>query len=59
MIRYRIVQKDTVCEGMLIDGAQETLQQLESAFPDKKYAIEDYQYVSPEGKGIGRDPDLH
>ena len=59
MIRYRVVQKDTVAENMANEESQEMLQQLSAAFPDKKYEVEEYQHILPEYKGIGHDPDLH
>ncbi len=59
MIRYRIIQKDIVCDGMMKNDALEALQQFQSAHPDLKYDIEEYTYVPPEGRGLGRDPELH
>lgn len=48
-----------VCDGMCYNDALLTLQQLQDAYPDNEYEIEEYNYVSPEGKRLGRDPDLH
>ena len=65
MIKYRIFQNDAlglgrqVCDGMLKIDAQSLLMQLRSTYPDNYYEIEEYNFVPPEGKGIGRDPDLH
>ena len=41
------------------NDALEALQQFQSAHPDLKYDIEEYTYVPPEGRGVGRDPELH
>ena len=38
---------------------REALQMFQSANPKKTYEIEEYDYIPPEGKGMGRDPDLH
>ena len=59
MKKYRIIQKDILCDGMEKNEALETLQMFQSNTPDKKYEIEEYDYIPPEGKGMGRDPDLH
>ena len=44
---------------MSYDDALSTLQQLRDAYPDYEYDIEEYNYVSPDAKRYGRDPDLH
>ena len=59
MIRYRIIQKDIVCDGMIHKDAMEALLQIQDANPKSKYDIEEYDYTQAEGKGLGRDPDLH
>ena len=59
MLRYRIIHTDMVCDGMCYDDALLTLQQLRAAYPDNEYDLEEYNYVPPEGKRLGRDPDLH
>ena len=59
MIKYRIIHTNTVCDGMSYDDALSTLQQLRDAYPDYEYDIEEYNYVSPDAKRYGRDPDLH
>ena len=60
-IRYRILQKqDVVGDGFFnYEAAYELFVQLKDTYPDKEYEIEKYQYISPEGKLFGRDPDLH
>ena len=59
MIRYRIIHTDMVCDGMMYDDALLTLQQLQDTNPDIEYEIEEYNYVPPDAKRYGRDPDLH
>ena len=65
MLRYRIFQNDglglgrQVCDGMLEIEARELMFQLQDTYPDNNYEIEEYNFVPLEGKGIGRDPDLH
>ena len=56
MIRYRIIQKDIVCDGMMHNDAMEALLQIQDANPKSKYDIEEYDYTPAEGKGLGRDP---
>ena len=56
MKKYRIIQKDILCNGMDENEALETLLMFQSNTPDKKYEIEEYD---PEANRIGRDPDLH
>jgi len=59
MIKYRIIQKDIVLEAMDELEALEALQMIIALNPDKKYCTEEYEWVQPEGKLYGRDPDLH
>ena len=56
MKKYRIIQKDILCEALDKNEALETLQMFRSSTPDKKYEIEEYDL---EANRIGRDPDLH
>tara|TARA_R110002020_G_scaffold154883_1_gene335579 strand:+ start:23 stop:193 length:171 start_codon:yes stop_codon:yes gene_type:complete len=56
MKKYRIIQKDILCNGMDENEALETLLMFQSNTPDKKYEIEEYD---SEANRIGRDPDLH
>jgi hypothetical protein len=44
---------------MMYDDALLTIQQLRAAYPDNEYEIEEYNYVPPDAKRYGRDPDLH
>ena len=59
MIKYRIIQKDIVVDALDELEALETLQILISNNPDKKYCTEEYEWINPEGKRYGRNPDLH
>ena len=56
MKKYRIIQRDILCEALEKNEALETLQMFQLNTPDKKYEIEEYD---PEANRIGRDPDLH
>ena len=56
MKKYRIIQKDILCDGLQENAALEAIQMLQSTNPDKKYEIEEYD---PEANRMGRDPDLH
>lgn len=60
-IRYRILLKQDVVYDCFFnyEAAYELFVQLKDIDPDKEYEIEKYQYISPEGKLLGRDPDLH
>ena len=58
MKKYRIIQKDILCDGMEKNEALETLQMFQSNTPDKKYEIEEYN-LNPVANRMGRDPDLH
>lgn len=65
MIRYRIFHNDDlgmgrqVCDGLLDFEARDLVMQLKNTYPNNDYEIEKYNLIPPEGKGIGRDPDLH
>ena len=56
MKKYRIIQKDILCDGMKEKDALEAIQMLKSTNPDKIYEIEEYD---SEANRMGRDPDLH
>ena len=57
--RYRIIQKTVLADCLLDPAAQDMIMQIRDADPTKEYVIEEYQYVQPEHKGMGRDPDIH
>ena len=58
MIRYRIIQKDIVCEGMTEDEAREALMQIKDSRPAEIFDVEEYNWIPQLGR-LGRDPDLH
>ena len=58
MKKYRIIQKDILCDGMEEKDALETLQMFRSNNPDKTYDIEEYNFDHLANR-MGRDPDLH
>jgi hypothetical protein len=58
MLRYRVYSKDILCDGMTESEAKEAILQLRDSTPNKSFELEEYNY-SPEGKRLGRDPDLH
>jgi ACT domain-containing protein len=58
MKKYRIIQKDILCDGMKEKDALEAIQMLKSTNPDKIYEIEVYDF-NPLANRMGRDPDLH
>ena len=58
MKKYRIIQKDILCDGMEEKEALETLQMFRSNNPNNTYETEVYNY-NPLANRMGRDPDLH
>ena len=58
MKKYRIIQKDILCDDMEEKDAQETLQMFQSTNPNNTYEIEEYNF-DPLANRMGRDPDLH
>ena len=58
MIKYRVVSKETVVEGMDKEDALNCLMALNELYPNITYGIEEYNW-SHEGQRLGRDPDLH
>ena len=58
MKKYRIIQKDILCDGLEENAALEAIQMLKSTNPDKIYEIEVYDF-NPLANRMGRDPDLH
>tara|TARA_Y100000748_G_C15394168_1_gene448738 strand:- start:425 stop:601 length:177 start_codon:yes stop_codon:yes gene_type:complete len=58
MIRYRVIEKQIVTDGMTANEAAEALMALQDSDPEKSFDIEEYNFA-PEGKRLGRDPDLH
>ena len=58
MIKYRVVAKEIVVEGMDVEEASNCLMTLRELYPENTYDIEEYNW-SIESKRLGRDPDLH
>tara|TARA_R110000737_G_scaffold28193_1_gene46729 strand:- start:5 stop:181 length:177 start_codon:yes stop_codon:yes gene_type:complete len=58
MLRYRIVSKKIVAEGMGHEEASNCLMMIRSLYPEITYDIEEYNW-SVDGNRLGRDPDLH
>ena len=58
MKKYRIIQKDILCDCMDENEVRETLQMFQSTNPNKTYEIEEYNF-DPLANRMGRDPDLH
>ena len=59
MIKYRVINKVVHAEDLNIEEALMTADILRDNNPGVIYDIEDYKWVHPEGKRLGRDPDLH
>ena len=59
MIKYRVINKVVHADDLNIEEALMTADILRANNPGVIYDIEDYNWVSPEGKRLGRDPDLH
>jgi len=58
LIKYRVVAKEIVVEGMDVEEASNCLMTLRELYPENTYDIEEYNW-SIESKRLGRDPDLH
>ena len=58
MKKYRIIQKDILCDGLEENAALEAIQMLQSTNPSKTYEIEEYNFDHLANR-MGRDPDLH
>ena len=66
--RYRIIQKDTICDDVVMsktvgdgfdaDEAIEALFMFKDTYPNSSFEIEKYNWF-PEGNRIGRKSDLH
>jgi hypothetical protein len=59
MVRYKIVKKKVVVDGLTLDDASETLMAMQDSEPEQTFSIEKYNWVALENTGLGRDPDLH
>ena len=58
MIKYRIIKKETICDGMTEEEATDILMQMKYARPSEIFDIEKYNWTPKLGR-LGRDPDLH
>ena len=58
-VKYKIIRKDIVCHTMHEYEAHEMLMQLSDPNPDIEYEVVKYDFIPPEAKRMGRDPDLH
>ena len=70
MIKFRVVQNsltDEVCQKADAKIFAEGLTEQEAIYirdnliyaGEENVHIEEYDYISPEHRGLGRDPDLH
>ena len=70
MIKFRVVQNsltDEVCQETNAKIFAERLTEQEAIYirdnlihaGEENVHIEEYDYISPEHRGLGRDPDLH
>ena len=68
MKRYRIIQKDAICDDVVMtkqvgagfdeDGAKEALMMFQATYPDSEFVLVDYDF-DPDGHHLDRDSDLH
>jgi hypothetical protein len=58
MIRYRITQKNIICDGMTEEEARDALMQIKDSRPSEIFDVEEYNWA-PDSRRLGRDPDLH
>ena len=70
MLKFRVVQNsltDEVCQETNAKIFAEGLTEQEATYVrdnlihagEENVHIEEYEYISPEHRGLGRDPDLH
>ena len=62
MLKYRIIHKEIVCDGLYKNDAHNVLLQMQSQ-ESKILEIEEYKVtrddMNRQVKGLGRDPDLY
>jgi len=58
MLKYRIIEKQTVTDGMSEYEAAEMLMALRDSDPKKLFDVEEYNWSAVANR-LGRDPDLH
>ena len=60
MIKYRIVKKDVVTDGLTENDAHDLIMMQQNADPNGEYELEQYEWNDPKYyKRLGRDPALH
>jgi hypothetical protein len=59
MIKYRVIKKEMIVDGMDKEDALNCMMTFHDLNPKNIYDIEEYNYVINEDKRMGRDPDLH
>ena len=58
MLKYRVIKKEILTEGLEQEEALTCVEMLRQNNPDILYDIEEYNWSHVE-KRLGRDPDLH
>ena len=58
MLKYRVIKKEILTEGLEQEEALTCVEMLRQNNPDILYNIEEYNWSRVE-KRLGRDPDLH
>ena len=58
MLKYRVIKKEILTEGLEQEEALACVEMLRQNNPDILYTIEEYNWSHVE-KRMGRDPDLH
>ena len=58
MLKYRVIKKEILTEGLEQEEALTCVEMLRQNNPDIPYNIEEYNWSHVE-KRLGRDPDLH
>jgi|TARA_R110000851_G_scaffold175685_4_gene322130 hypothetical protein len=58
MLKYRVIKKEILTEGLEQEEALACVEMLRQNNPDTLYNIEEYNWSHVE-KRLGRDPDLH
>jgi len=58
MLKYRVLKKEILTEGLEQEEALTCVEMLRQNNPDILYNIEEYNWSHVE-KRLGRDPDLH
>mgnify|MGYP007004451231 CR=1 FL=1 len=59
MIKYRVITKEVIIESLSQEEALMSIDLLHSNNSGVTYYIEEYNWIAPDNKRLGRDPDLH